>query len=125
MPFSRLSRKRLMPEGGGRVPGTCLASARVWWAGFEVINLGTNTGPEKSAGAVHARGAVGRQVSPADNDDAEHEADAESAGGSGGAAQAKMMVGGAPVTDVFAKEICANGYAPDASRAVALAKALL
>jgi 5-methyltetrahydrofolate--homocysteine methyltransferase len=34
------------------------------------------------------------------------------------------MVGGAPVTDVFAKGIGADGYAPDASRAVTLAKSL-
>jgi 5-methyltetrahydrofolate--homocysteine methyltransferase len=39
--------------------------------------------------------------------------------------QVKVMVGGAPVTDVFAKEIGADGYAPDASRAVTLAKSLL
>jgi len=35
-----------------------------------------------------------------------------------------VMVGGAPVTDAFAKQIGADGYAPDASRAVALAKSL-
>jgi 5-methyltetrahydrofolate--homocysteine methyltransferase len=39
--------------------------------------------------------------------------------------EVKVMVGGAPLTDAFAKEIGADGYAPDASRAVALAKALL
>ena len=39
--------------------------------------------------------------------------------------QVKVMIGGAPVTDAFAKQIGADGYAPDASRAVTLAKALL
>jgi 5-methyltetrahydrofolate--homocysteine methyltransferase len=39
--------------------------------------------------------------------------------------QVKVMVGGAPLTDAFAKEIGADGYAPDASRAVALTKSLL
>jgi 5-methyltetrahydrofolate--homocysteine methyltransferase len=39
--------------------------------------------------------------------------------------QVKVMVGGAPVTESFAREIGADGYAPDASRAVALAKALM
>jgi len=38
--------------------------------------------------------------------------------------QVKVMIGGAPVTDSFAKQIGADGYAPDASRAVAVAKAL-
>ncbi|HMN12215.1 MAG TPA: corrinoid protein [Bellilinea sp.] len=37
----------------------------------------------------------------------------------------KIMVGGAPVTDRFAREIGADGYAPDASKAVALAKSLI
>jgi 5-methyltetrahydrofolate--homocysteine methyltransferase len=37
----------------------------------------------------------------------------------------KVIVGGAPVTETFAKQIGADGYAPNASRAVALTKALL
>jgi 5-methyltetrahydrofolate--homocysteine methyltransferase len=36
----------------------------------------------------------------------------------------KVMVGGAPLTTKYAEEIGADGYAPDASRAVALAKTL-
>jgi len=36
----------------------------------------------------------------------------------------KVMIGGAPVTESFAKQIGADGYAPDASRAVAVAKSL-
>jgi 5-methyltetrahydrofolate--homocysteine methyltransferase len=39
--------------------------------------------------------------------------------------QVKVMVGGAPVTAAFASQIGADGYAPDASRAVALAEALI
>ena len=37
----------------------------------------------------------------------------------------KVIVGGAPVTEDFAHRIGADGYAPDASRAVALAKSLI
>jgi len=37
----------------------------------------------------------------------------------------KVIVGGAPVTEDFAGRIGADGYAPDASRTVALAKALI
>jgi 5-methyltetrahydrofolate--homocysteine methyltransferase len=37
----------------------------------------------------------------------------------------KVIVGGAPVTEGFARQIGADGYAPDASRAVALAKSLI
>ena len=36
--------------------------------------------------------------------------------------QVKILVGGAPVTETFATSIGADGYAPDASRAVALVK---
>ena len=38
--------------------------------------------------------------------------------------QVKVMIGGAPVTDEFAKRIGADGYSPDASSAVRLAKSL-
>jgi 5-methyltetrahydrofolate--homocysteine methyltransferase len=37
----------------------------------------------------------------------------------------KIMIGGAPITEEYAKEIGADGYAPDASRAVGLAKSLM
>jgi len=38
--------------------------------------------------------------------------------------QVKVMIGGAPVTDAYAKQIGADGYAPDASSAVRMAKSL-
>jgi len=37
----------------------------------------------------------------------------------------KVMIGGAPVTQAYADEIGADGYAPDASRAATMAKQLL
>jgi 5-methyltetrahydrofolate--homocysteine methyltransferase len=39
--------------------------------------------------------------------------------------QVKVLVGGAPLTKDFANQIGADGYAPDASRAVTAAKSLL
>jgi 5-methyltetrahydrofolate--homocysteine methyltransferase len=39
--------------------------------------------------------------------------------------QVKVMVGGAPVTEGYAREIGADGYASDASKAVALARSLV
>jgi len=39
--------------------------------------------------------------------------------------QVKTIVGGAPLTEKFAKEIGADGYAPDAASAVDLVKSLL
>jgi len=43
----------------------------------------------------------------------------------GGLDQIKVIVGGAPLTDQYARQIGADGYAPDASRAVVMAKSLL
>ncbi|MBK8798815.1 MAG: corrinoid protein [Anaerolineales bacterium] len=40
-------------------------------------------------------------------------------------AQVKIIVGGAPVNDEYARHISADGYAPDASQAVSLARALM
>jgi 5-methyltetrahydrofolate--homocysteine methyltransferase len=37
----------------------------------------------------------------------------------------KVMIGGAPITESYAHQIGADGYAPDASRAVSLAKSLV
>jgi len=37
----------------------------------------------------------------------------------------KVMIGGAPVTQAYADEIGADGFAPDASRAVVTAKELM
>jgi 5-methyltetrahydrofolate--homocysteine methyltransferase len=37
----------------------------------------------------------------------------------------EIVVGGAPLTEAYAKEIGADGYARDASQAVSLAKRLL
>jgi len=38
--------------------------------------------------------------------------------------QVKIMVGGAPVTEAFAKEIGADAYAPDAASAVDVARSM-
>jgi 5-methyltetrahydrofolate--homocysteine methyltransferase len=39
--------------------------------------------------------------------------------------QVKIIVGGAPITEEYARQIGADGYAPDASRAVNVAKSLI
>jgi 5-methyltetrahydrofolate--homocysteine methyltransferase len=41
------------------------------------------------------------------------------------AVRTKVIVGGAPVTEKFAQEIGADGYAPDAASAVELARSLI
>ncbi len=106
--------------------GKSLVGMMMEGAGFEVIDLGTDVGPEKFGEAVrtHKPQLVGLSAlltTTMQN----MKATLEALEDLGVRDQVKVMVGGAPVTDVFAKEIGADGYAPDASRAVTLAKSLL
>jgi 5-methyltetrahydrofolate--homocysteine methyltransferase len=39
--------------------------------------------------------------------------------------QVKVIIGGAPVTEAYARDIGADGFAPDASRAVTMTKSLV
>ena len=106
--------------------GKSLVGMMLEGAGFEVIDLGTDVGPEKFGEAVrtHKPQLVGLSAlltTTMQN----MKSTLEALEDLGVRTQVKVMVGGAPVTDVFAKEIGADGYAPDASRAVTLAKSLL
>lgn len=106
--------------------GKSLVGMMMEGAGFEVIDLGTDVGPEKFGEAVrtHKPQLVGLSAlltTTMQN----MKSTLEALEDLGVRNQVKVMVGGAPVTDVFAKEIGADGYAPDASRAVTLAKSLL
>jgi 5-methyltetrahydrofolate--homocysteine methyltransferase len=95
-------------------------------AGFEVIDLGTDVSPEAFVRAVqeHKAQLMGMSAlltttmpSMSTTIKALEEAGVRD--------KVKVMVGGAPVTDAFAKQIGADGFAPDASSAVRKAKALL
>jgi 5-methyltetrahydrofolate--homocysteine methyltransferase len=95
-------------------------------AGFELIDLGADVSPEKFAQAVRenqpdilAMSALLTTTMPA------MKTTIEALEGAGLSSQVKVMVGGAPITDEYADEIGADGFAPDASRAVSLAKKLL
>jgi 5-methyltetrahydrofolate--homocysteine methyltransferase len=106
--------------------GKNLVSMMLEGAGFEIIDLGTDVPPQKFGEAVreHSAEVVGmsalltttmqgmRTTIKAMEDMGVRE-------------NVKVIIGGAPVTDAYAKEIGADGYAPDASRAVALTKKLL
>jgi 5-methyltetrahydrofolate--homocysteine methyltransferase len=103
--------------------GKNLVAMMLEGAGFEVIDLGTDVSPEKYIQAVkdHQANIVGMSalLTTTMSNMKMVINSLEQAGLRG---YVKVMVGGAPVTDAFAKEIGADGYAPDASRAVALAK---
>jgi len=95
-------------------------------AGFEVIDLGTDVSPEKFVEAVreHKAEAIGLSALLTTTMPAMKETIA-ALQEAGYRDQVKVIVGGAPLTQAYADEIGADGYAPDAASAVDTAKALL
>jgi 5-methyltetrahydrofolate--homocysteine methyltransferase len=113
-------------EGDIHEIGKNLVAMMVEANGFDVVNLGVDVSPEKFVESVKENGAKICMMSalltttmPA----MKRTIDALKEGGLG--EKVKTMVGGAPVTMKFAKEIGADGYSPDASGAVDLAKKLI
>jgi 5-methyltetrahydrofolate--homocysteine methyltransferase len=106
--------------------GKSLVGMMLEGAGFEVVDLGTDVAPEKFAEAVRLHhpqllGLSGLLTTTMQNMKSTLEA-LEDLGVRG---EVRVMIGGAPVTEAFANKIGADGYAPDASRAVGLARSLL
>jgi 5-methyltetrahydrofolate--homocysteine methyltransferase len=95
-------------------------------AGYQVIDLGTDVPTEKFVDAVKSNrpnilglSALLTTTMPM------MKAAIESLIEAGVRDRIKIMVGGAPVTEKFAKDIGADGYAPDAASAVAKARELI
>jgi len=95
-------------------------------AGFVITDLGVDVEPEKFVAAVRkhepsivAMSALLTTTMPGMQATIEALIDAGLRG------QVKVMVGGAPVTEAYADQIGADGYAPDAGAAVRKAKQLL
>jgi 5-methyltetrahydrofolate--homocysteine methyltransferase len=106
--------------------GKNLACMMLEGAGFQVVDLGTDVSPEAFIAAVQehqpdfvAMSALLTTTMP----NMETTITALNAAGLRGAV--RVLIGGAPVTQSYADKIGADGYAPDASRAVKLAKTLL
>ncbi len=94
-------------------------------AGFDVVDLGTDIAPESFIEAIDGEGADLLGLSALLTTTMENMRQTMQAIQSAGVRdRVKVMIGGAPVTEAFAQDIGADGYAPDASRAVALAKEL-
>jgi len=93
-------------------------------AGFDIMDLGTDVDPEKFASVadqvdVIALSALLTTTMP------NMKVTIEALQRNGKRGKVKVVIGGAPVTDAYAQQIGADGYAPDASRAVSVTKALL
>lgn len=95
-------------------------------AGFVVIDLGVNVPPEKFIEAIleHKPQAVGMSAFLTTTMPM-FKKNIEAIKEAGLRDQVKILVGGAPVTQEYADIVGADGYAPDASSAVRLTKALL
>jgi 5-methyltetrahydrofolate--homocysteine methyltransferase len=104
--------------------GKNLVAMMLEGAGFEILDLGTDVDPEKFVAAadqvdVVALSALLTTTMP------NMKVTIEALKSSGKRGKVKVIIGGAPVTEAYAQQIGADGYAPDASRAVSMTKALL
>lgn len=106
--------------------GKNLVGMMLQGAGYEIIDLGTDVPPEKFAEAVrmHRPLVVGLSALLTTTMGNMKYA-IEAIEDVGLRDQVKIIVGGAPLTDEFARSIGADGYGADASRAAALARSLL
>ncbi|MHC4570902.1 MAG: corrinoid protein [Planctomycetota bacterium] len=104
--------------------GKNLVAMMLKGAGFEVVDLGVDVSPEKFVEQAKATGtqlvgmsALLTTTMPAMEKTIKALKD--------GGVSAKVMIGGAPVTQGYADKIGANGYAADAASAVDVAKSLV
>jgi 5-methyltetrahydrofolate--homocysteine methyltransferase len=95
-------------------------------AGFEIVDLGTDVPPARFVEAVKAGGidlvALSALLTTTMTN---MKTTLEALKQAGLGKNVKVMIGGAPITEEYARQIGADGYAPDASRAVELAKKLM
>jgi len=104
--------------------GKNLVAMMLKGAGFEVIDLGVDVSPEKFVEQVKAKGVqlVGMSaLLTTTMPGMEKTVKALKEAG----VSAKIMIGGAPVTQGYADKIGADGYAADAASAVDIAKSLV
>ncbi len=106
--------------------GKNLVAMMLEGAGFKVVNLGRDVAPEKfvAAAAEHDADIVGiSALMTTTMPGMKRTIDALAKAGL--RERVKVMIGGAPVSQAFADEIGADGYARDSTLAVLKAKALM
>jgi 5-methyltetrahydrofolate--homocysteine methyltransferase len=106
--------------------GKNLVAMMLEGAGFEIVDLGTDVAPEKFVEAARTQGAqiVGLSALLTTTMPS-MKATIEALAAAGLRDTVKVMIGGAPITQEYASQIGADGYAADASRAVATARSLM
>ena len=93
-------------------------------AGFTVRDLGVDVPPEAFVAAADEVDVIGLSALLTTTVGS-MKTTLEALDAAGKRSKVKVIVGGAPVTEAFARSIGADGYAADASRAVALTKSLI
>jgi len=106
--------------------GKNLVSMMLEGAGFEVIDLGVDVTPEKFSAAIREKDAqiIGMSALLTTTM-LNMKSTIEALKKDGVRDTVKIVIGGAPVTQNYADEIGADGYAADAASAVAVVKQLL
>jgi 5-methyltetrahydrofolate--homocysteine methyltransferase len=106
--------------------GKNLVAMMLEGAGFEVIDLGVDVAPEKFVEAVKEHNANYVALSALLTTTMVNMKETIQALTDAGLRDSvKVLVGGAPVTQAFADDIGADGYAPDSGTAVDVAKKLI
>ena len=106
--------------------GKNLVASMLEGCGFEVINLGVDVPSDKFIAAIKENNADILCLSALLTTTMNYMKDViEALKADGLRDQVKVMVGGAPVTAMFAEQVGADGYCEDASEAVALARRLV
>jgi 5-methyltetrahydrofolate--homocysteine methyltransferase len=106
--------------------GKNLVSVMLEGAGFEIIDLGLDVSPDefvKAVGEHHPDILAMSALLTTTMSNLKVVIDALKEAGVRD--QVKVLVGGAPVTASYAEQVGADAYAPDASRAVSVAKSLI
>lgn len=106
--------------------GKNLVAMMLEGAAFEIVDLGSDVSPEKFVEAVRSTGAdIVAMSALLTTTMPNMKTTIEALEMAGLRNKVKVIVGGAPLTPEYAKQIGADGYAPDASRAVGLARSLM
>ena len=105
--------------------GKNLVAMMMEGAGFEISDLGTDVSPEQFVEAAKEGANIIGLSALLTTTMSAMEAIIQAIEAAGLRDRVKIIIGGAPVTAEYAARIGADGFAPDASQAATLAKALL
>ena len=105
--------------------GKNLVAMMLEGAGFEIVDLGTDVTPEQFVEAVKDGVDIVGLSALLTTTMPSMETTIKEIESAGLRDQVKVIIGGAPVTAEYSDQIGADGFAPDASQAVTLAKSLM